>query len=161
MTAATALPVSPAASRGRVFPRVLAGVELNGPAARLARVTDPAFLAEAGWDPAARVLSLPAAHPLLGRTLCRAGGCPATAHAATPGLCWSCFARLRRAGMTAEQIAASPAGAGPAAPPGPLPGAALRADVPGRAAGAADRAVRGALAQVPPDAGDDDRAVPG
>jgi integrase len=118
MTAATALPVSSAASGGRVFPGVLAGVELKGPAARLARVTDPAFLAEAGWDPAARVLWLPAAHPLLGRTLCRAGGCPATAHAATPGLCWSCFARLRRAGMTAEQIAASRQVPGPPPRPG-------------------------------------------
>ena len=118
MTAATALPVSPAASRGRVFPRVLAGAELKGPAARLAQMTDPAFLAEAGWDPAARVLSLPAAHPLLGRMLCRAGGCPATAHAGTPGLCWSCVARLRRAGMTAAQIAASPQVPGPPPRPG-------------------------------------------
>ena len=107
MTAAAALPATPAASRGRVFPAVLAGAVLDGPAARLAQVTDPAFLAEAGWDPAARVLSLPAAHPLLGRTLCRAEGCPATAHGArTAGLCWACFARLRRAGMNAAEIAA-------------------------------------------------------
>ena len=49
MTAATALPISSAAGRGRVFSGVLAGVELKGPAARLAQVTDPAFLAEAGW----------------------------------------------------------------------------------------------------------------
>jgi hypothetical protein len=107
MTAAAALPATPAASRGRVFPAVLAGAVLDGPAARLAQVTDPAFLAEAGWDPAARVLSPPAAHPLLGRTLCRAEGCPATAHGArTAGLCWACFARLRRAGMNAAEIAA-------------------------------------------------------
>ena len=114
MTAAAALPVSPAAGRGRVFPGVLAGVVLDGPAARLAQMTDPAFLAGAGWDPATCVLSLPAAHPLLGRRLCRAASCPATAHtAAACGLCWSCFARLRRAGMTAEQIAASPQVPGP------------------------------------------------
>jgi integrase len=70
---------------------------------------DLEFLTEAGWDPASRVLSPPASHPLLGRTLCRAEGCPATAHGSTAGgLCWSCFARLRRAGMSAEQIAASP-----------------------------------------------------
>ena len=95
---ATAPPASRPASRRRVFPSVLAGVELDGAAARLAQMTDPAFLAEAGWDPAARVLSLPAAHPLLGRRLCRAGGCPATAYTATnAGLCWSCFARLRSA----------------------------------------------------------------
>ena len=58
---------------------------LAGHAARLARPLDPAFLAEAGWDPAARVLSLPAGHPLLGRTLCRAGGCAATAHGSPAG----------------------------------------------------------------------------
>ena len=93
----------------REFPHVLAGVVLDGPAARLAGMLDLGFLAEAGWDPASRVLSLPASHPLLGRTLCRADGCPATAHGITAaGLCWSCFARLRRAGMSAAEIAASP-----------------------------------------------------
>jgi hypothetical protein len=91
------------------FRHVLAGVMLDGPAARLAGMLDPEFLAEAGWDPASRVLSLPAGHRLLGRTLCRADGCPATAHGTKAGgLCWSCFARLRRAGMSAEQIAALP-----------------------------------------------------
>jgi hypothetical protein len=59
---------------------VPAGVELRGPAARLAGMLEAGFLTEAGWDPAARALSLPAEHPLLGRTLCRVGGCPATAH---------------------------------------------------------------------------------
>jgi hypothetical protein len=58
-----------------------------------------ALLEEAGWDPADRVLSLPACHPLLGRTLCRADGCPATAQGTKAGgLCQGCFARLRRAG---------------------------------------------------------------
>jgi integrase len=119
--------VSPAARRAaapaarprtREFPHVLAGVLLDGPAARLAGRLDLEFLTEAGWDPASRVLSPPASHPLLGRTLCRAEGCPATAHgSAAGGLCWSCFARLRRAGMSAEQIAASPRV--PAAPPRP------------------------------------------
>jgi integrase len=123
--------VSPAASLAaaparrplpREFGHVLAGVVLDGPAARLAAMLDPAFLAEAGWDPASRVLSLPAGHPLLGRALCRADGCPATAHGATAGgLCWSCFARLRRAGMSAEQIAAAPrVPAAPARPAGCL-----------------------------------------
>ena len=32
--------------------------------ARLMRVIDPAFLAEAGWDPGSGVLSLPSGHPL-------------------------------------------------------------------------------------------------
>ena len=97
---------------------MLAGVMLDGPAARLAGMLDPAFLAEAGWDPASRVLSLPAGHPLLGRTLCRADGCPATAQGTKTGwLCQSCFARLRRAGMSAEQIGALPRV--PTAPPRP------------------------------------------
>ena len=43
--------------------------------ARLAALTDPAFLAGAGWDPAARVLSLPPAHPLLGWRTCPSPGC--------------------------------------------------------------------------------------
>ena len=110
MSPAAGLTAAPARRPpSREFRHVLAGVVLGGPAARLAGMLDPAFLAEAGWDPASRVLSLPAGHPLLGRTLCRADGCPATAHGTTAGgLCWSCFARLRRAGMSAEQIAASP-----------------------------------------------------
>ena len=102
----------------REFGHVLAGVVLDGPAARLAGMLDPAFLAEAGWDPASRVLSLPASHPLLGRTLCRADGCPATAQGTKTGwLCQSCFARLRRTGMSAEQIGALPRV--PTAPPRP------------------------------------------
>jgi hypothetical protein len=35
-------------------------------AARLARLIDPAFLAEAGWDPGGRVLTPPCGHPQLG-----------------------------------------------------------------------------------------------
>ena len=47
------------------FPHVLAGVVLIGAAARLAAMLDRGFLAEAGWDSRARVLSLPARHRLL------------------------------------------------------------------------------------------------
>ena len=79
--AAAALAASPAADSGSEFPGVLAGVLLQGPAARLAAMLDRAFLAGAGWDPGSRMLSLPAGHPLLGRVVCRAGGCDATAHA--------------------------------------------------------------------------------
>ena len=43
--------------------------------ARLAALIDPGFLAEAGWDPASRVLSLPAGHPLLGWRVCPTPGC--------------------------------------------------------------------------------------
>ncbi|MFN2497144.1 MAG: tyrosine-type recombinase/integrase [Pseudonocardiaceae bacterium] len=90
------------------FPLVLDGTSLEGPAARLAGLLDPAFLAEAGWDPVTRVLSLPAQHRLLGRTLCRVEVCTATAHGTKiGGLCWRCFTRLCRAGMTAEEIGSS------------------------------------------------------
>jgi hypothetical protein len=51
------------------FPHVLGGVVLIGAAARLAAMLDRRFLDEAGWDPRTRVLSLPAEHRLLGRTV--------------------------------------------------------------------------------------------
>lgn len=87
---------------------MLAGVGLAGPAARLARLMDPAFLVEAGWDPIMRVLSLPAEHLLLGRALCRVGGCTTTAHGGdTGGVCWHCFTRLSGHGLSVEQIACS------------------------------------------------------
>ena len=42
------------------------GHDVEPGSVRLAALIDPAFLAEAGWDRASRVLSLPAEHPLLG-----------------------------------------------------------------------------------------------
>ena len=87
---------------------VLGATMLEGPAARVARLLDPGFLIEAGWDPLTRVLSLPAQHRLLGRALCRVDGCTATAHGTKiGGLCWRCFARLTRAGVSAEEIGSS------------------------------------------------------
>ena len=41
------------------------GAAAGAATARLAALIDPAFLAEAGWDCATRVLSPPAEHPLL------------------------------------------------------------------------------------------------
>ena len=105
--AAPALAVSAVADPAR-FDQVLAGVALTGQAARLAGLLEAGFLTGAGWDPAARVLSLPAAHPLLGRTLCRVGGCTTTVHGGTGGVCWHCFTRLRRDGLSLDQIAGSP-----------------------------------------------------
>ena len=102
---AALLAAGPGAEGGWEFPLVLNAAVLTGPAAQLAGLLDPAFLAEAGWDPTVRVLSLPAQHPLLGRTLCRVEGCAATAHGTkTGGLCWRCYARLTGAGMTVEEI---------------------------------------------------------
>ena len=56
-------------------PRRVPGRDDGAAAARLAALTDQAFLAGAGWDPAARVLSLPSAHPLLGWRACPSPGC--------------------------------------------------------------------------------------
>jgi integrase len=97
---------SPAAGASAEFPHVLAGVVLDGEAARLAGMLDWAVLQEAGWDPAARILFLPAQHQLLGRQVCRAGGCAGTVHNDCPGVCYRCFTRLKRLGMSADDIAA-------------------------------------------------------
>ena len=93
------------AAEGRVFGAVLAGVTLDGEAARLAAMIDPSFLAAAGWDPAGRVLSLPAGHPLLGWRSCRVRGCDSAARVQWSGVCWRCMTRLKKLGMTGEQIA--------------------------------------------------------
>lgn len=109
MTAAASVLAVAVAEDVCEFPRVLEGTVLVGAAVHLAAMLEPAFLAEAGWDPTIRVLSLPARHPLLGRTLCRVDGCTASVHGTKiGGLCWRCFARLTRAGMTTEQVISSP-----------------------------------------------------
>jgi integrase len=117
-----ALALVPAPPAGEAFSHVLSGTVLDGDAARLAAALDPGFLAEAGWDPGSRVLSLPAAHPLLGRRVCRTGGCAATAHGSgNGGLCYQCSSRLLRAGWTLEEIcSAAEVPAMPARPPGCL-----------------------------------------
>lgn len=78
---------------------------LDGEAARLAAMIDPSFLAAAGWDPAGRVLSLPAGHPLLGWLACRVSGSESAAHRTWSGVCWRCMTRLKKLGITEEQIA--------------------------------------------------------
>jgi integrase len=109
MTGAALVATEPAVTgAGVVCEHVMTGVVLDDTAVRLARMLDPAFLAEAGWDPASRVLSLPAGHRLLGRAVCRAGGCTTTVRAGLGGVCHRCFTRLAGQGLTAEQIAGSP-----------------------------------------------------
>jgi len=88
------------------FPHVLAGVVLIGAAARLAAMLDRGFLAEAGWDSRARVLSLPARHRLLGRTVCRVEGCQTTVRSGLM-VCHRCCTRLTRLGMSEAEIAAA------------------------------------------------------
>jgi integrase len=75
----------------------------GGQAASLAAVIAPAFLAEAGWDADLLVLRPPAAHPLLGRPVCRAPGCGTTAPVSTR-ICQSCQYRLTEAGLGPEQV---------------------------------------------------------
>ena len=83
------------------------GLLLDGAAARLAGMLDRALLEEAGWDPAARILFLPAQHRLLGRQVCRAERCTGTVHNDCPGVCYRCFTRLQQLGMSATDIAAA------------------------------------------------------
>jgi integrase len=92
----------PRGTMGREFAHVLAGVLLDGDAARLAAALDPAFLAGAGWDPATWVLSPPAGHRLLGRAVCTVTGCQGTPYGGVA--CQRCRTRLTAAGMTAAQI---------------------------------------------------------
>ena len=55
---------------------VFADTRIDRHAAAIAALIDPAFLTEAGWDPARRVLSFDPEHPLLGRPVClRCGLC--------------------------------------------------------------------------------------
>ena len=104
MTTAAARALPRGTSEGREFSHVLAGVLLDGEAARLAAALDPAFLDEAGWDPVRRVLSMPAGHRLLGRTICKLSGCETGLRDARTGVCCRCLTRLKRSGMTEEQI---------------------------------------------------------
>ncbi len=101
------------------FGRVLAGVKLAGPAVELAGRLDPGFLTDAGWDPVSRVLSPPAEHPLLGRAVCRVGGCTSTAHGSrVGGVCSSCRARLTAQGLSGPEIASLDLPPLPDRPPG-------------------------------------------
>ncbi len=104
MNTATARALPRGTSEGREFSHVLAGVLLDGDAARLAAALDPAFLDEAGWDPVRRILSLPAGHRLLGRMVCKLSGCEAGVRDSRTSVCYRCLTRLKRSGMTGEQI---------------------------------------------------------
>jgi integrase len=73
----------------------------------LDRRIDPRFLAEVGWDPAGRLLSPPPEHPLLGRPICRAPGCLASAYGAAR-ICTRCSRRLEAAGLGAQEVARLP-----------------------------------------------------
>jgi integrase len=90
-------------------------------AARLARLIDPAFLAEAGWDPVGQVLAPPHGHPQLGwrprrdstgmpaGAWCAVRQCRRPAGATTEGLCAAHRRAQRRRGVPAAQFVADPA----------------------------------------------------
>jgi integrase len=98
-------PESFSGSAGHVFgtSRVL----LDEQSAALASRIETAFLAEAGWDPATRVLTIDPGHPLLGRSVCRAPGCQTTCPAST-GVCLDCRRRLAQAGLGLEAAGSLP-----------------------------------------------------
>jgi hypothetical protein len=80
---------------------------LDGQSALLATRIETTFLAEAGWDPATRVLTIDAGHRLLGRTVCRVPGCQTTCPATT-GVCLDCRRRLAQAGLGLEDYGSLP-----------------------------------------------------
>jgi integrase len=86
---------------------VFADTRIDRHAAAITAVIDPAFLIEAGWDPARRVLSFAPEHPLLGRPVCRAAGCSTTAQAASR-ICVSCRRRLAEHRLGEHEIASLP-----------------------------------------------------
>jgi integrase len=86
---------------------VFAGERIDHHVGRIAAVVDPAFLAEAGWDPVRQILVFAPEHPLLGRRICRAEGCWTTATAVS-GICGPCRKRLTENGFGEPEVAALP-----------------------------------------------------
>ncbi|MBN1174049.1 MAG: site-specific integrase [Micromonosporaceae bacterium] len=93
---------------GAVGVLAVAGRAECGAAAGLRGLLDPGFLAEAGWDAQSLVLRLPDDHRLLGRPVCRADGCDASARGASR-ICRGCEIRLARHGLGAEELGSLPA----------------------------------------------------
>jgi hypothetical protein len=83
--------------------RVFGDRVIDAEAARWAAGLDAGFLAEVGWDPTLLVLFPPAAHPLLGRPVCRAPGCATTAPA-RDRLCQGCRRRLSEQGLSLAEV---------------------------------------------------------
>lgn len=82
--------------------------------ARLAALIDPGFLAEAGWDRASRVLSLPTEHALLGWRICPTRGCTNQVYS-RDRICGRCRIRADKPGDdTIVAVGAGPARRGEA-----------------------------------------------
>lgn len=82
----TSVPVAASMDGSHVLGPELA---LEPETARLAALIDPAFLAEAGWHAASRVLSLPSEHALLGWRICPTPGCANQLYT-REGVCGAC-----------------------------------------------------------------------
>lgn len=74
----------------------------------LAGLIDVAFLSEAGWDAASRVLFPPPGHRLLGRPVCMAPGCAVSAPQRCH-VCTGCQRRLADSGLGLDQVDLLPA----------------------------------------------------
>ena len=73
----------------------------------LTGLLEESFLNEAGWDPSAGVLRVPAEHPLLGYRLCRVPGCATMIYAYALGICRACSTRLQASGQSEEEFLAN------------------------------------------------------
>jgi len=72
-----------------------------------AALLDGAFLTEIGWDAHQHVLRPAAAHPLLGRPLCRVGDCEATA-VNVDKICPGCRRRMEKDGLDIASLTVLP-----------------------------------------------------
>lgn len=84
------------------------GAQVGQAVVDLARLVDPVFLTEVGWDPGTLVLFPPPDHRLLGRPVCTAAGCAVTAPQRSR-LCAGCQRRLTQHGLSPDQADLLPA----------------------------------------------------
>jgi integrase len=100
---------APGTGSGTRVAHVFADLEavLDEQTIRLVGLIDPVFLAEAGWEPVTRTLTLAPEHPLLGRSICGAPGCQTTCAERT-GFCLDCRRRLAASGLSVQDVALLP-----------------------------------------------------
>lgn len=124
-TSLRALPATPLPSSipGGPGPVVFAGRLPDLQARRAAALLDEVFLDEIGWDCHQHVMRPSAAHPLLGRPVCRVGDCEATA-VTLNRICPGCRKRMEKGGLDVEGLTVLP--------PRPCPRSLLPAALPGQ-----------------------------
>src|SRR6266852_408622 len=79
-----------------------AGLAAGEGTSRLEALLDDGFLASAGWDAQAMILSLPASHPTLGWPVCQVPGCDGIAETrkGATGICAACANYMARNGIS-------------------------------------------------------------